>query len=65
MRGARFSIFSSPGQSAKLRLTILGRGAMVFLARCVDWICELFACSAENDLRINQLIAHLSGDPDD
>lgn len=40
---------------------------MLLLARWVDWICNLFACAAENDLRVNQLIVHLppdAGPPD-
>ncbi len=38
---------------------------MGFLARCMDWLCEIFACSAKNDLRVNQLILHISSDTDD
>lgn len=36
---------------------------MQILARCVDWLCDLFACSAENDMRLNQLILHIGDDP--
>lgn len=37
---------------------------MSLLARWMDWICDLFACSAENDMRVNQLIVHLPSDTD-
>jgi hypothetical protein len=30
----------------------------------MDWLCALFACTAENDLRLNQLITHLPSDAD-
>ncbi len=37
---------------------------MTLLARCMDWLCELFACTAENDLRVNRLIMHIPSDMD-
>ncbi|WP_196221867.1 hypothetical protein [Sphingobium sp. CAP-1] len=33
---------------------------MLFLARCLDWICQAFASGAQDDLRINQLICPLA-----
>jgi hypothetical protein len=36
--------------------------AMAILTRWMDWFCRLFACTAENDMRVNDLIAHLRSD---
>ena len=38
---------------------------MVILTRWMDWLCQMFACTAENDMRINRLIVHLPPDADD
>jgi hypothetical protein len=38
---------------------------MANLTRWIDWFCGLFACTAENDLRINSLITHVSSDAKD
>lgn len=37
---------------------------MILLAHWMEWLCELFACTAENDLRVNQLIVHIPSDAD-
>lgn len=42
-----------------------GRGTMAILTRWMDWFCQLFACTAENEMRVNGLIAHVSSDSDD
>jgi hypothetical protein len=38
---------------------------MAILTRWMDWFCQLFACTAENEMRVNGLIAHVSSDSDD
>ncbi|AMK25427.1 hypothetical protein K426_22599 [Sphingobium sp. TKS] len=38
---------------------------MAILTRWMDWICRLFACTAENDMRVNRLIAHIPSDTND
>ncbi|KEQ51515.1 hypothetical protein BV95_04227 [Sphingobium chlorophenolicum] len=38
---------------------------MAMFTRLMDWFCALFACTAENDLRINSLIAHVNSDAKD
>lgn len=38
---------------------------MAILTRWIDWICRLFACTAENDMRVNRLIAHIPSDTND
>ncbi len=38
---------------------------MAILTRWMDWLCRMFACTAENDLRVNSLITHISPDAND
>ncbi|WP_304535909.1 hypothetical protein [Sphingobium cyanobacteriorum] len=33
---------------------------MLFLARCLDWLCRAFASGAQDELRLNQLICPLT-----
>mgnify|MGYP001593289273 CR=1 len=33
---------------------------MLFLARCLDWICHAFASGAQDEVRLNQLICPLA-----
>ncbi len=35
---------------------------MAILTRWMDWFCRLFACTAENDMLVNDLIAHIRSD---
>lgn len=30
---------------------------MLLLARCLDWLCQLFASGAQDEVRLNALIA--------
>ncbi len=30
---------------------------MLLLARCLDWLCQLFASGAQDEVRLNQLIS--------
>lgn len=33
---------------------------MLFLARCLDWLCRAFASGAQDELRLNNLICPLA-----
>lgn len=33
---------------------------MLWLARCLDWICNAFAAGAQDSMRINQLICPIA-----
>lgn len=33
---------------------------MLFLARCLDWICLAFMAGAQDEVRLNQLICPLA-----
>jgi hypothetical protein len=33
---------------------------MLFLARCLDWLCRAFASGVQDELRLNQLICPLA-----
>lgn len=50
---ALFSLLFWPTDEAMER-------AMLWLARCLDWICNAFAAGAQDSMRINQLICPIA-----